>query len=73
MTFPTQEQLADLKYQYVGKRIKLISMRNDPLPVPAGSIGTCVDVDGAGSPLMNWDNGRRLALIPCVDKFEIVD
>lgn len=73
MTFPTEERLSDLRDRYVGKRIKLISMRNDPLPVPAGSVGTCIGVDDIGSLLMNWDNGRRLSLIPCVDKFEIVD
>ena len=59
----------------VGERIRLISMPEDPDPIPAGSLGTVraihphhrwtqVEVD--------WDNGRRLMLSLPDDVVEIV-
>ncbi len=73
MTSPTPEYILSLKDQYVGKRIKLLAMQDDRVPVEPGSVGTCIGVDGAGSLLMDWDNGRRLSLIPCVDRFEVIN
>jgi len=58
--------------EYIGKRIELISMPYDPNPVPAGTVGTCYDVDGLGHLLMHWDNGRTLSLIPGIDTWRIV-
>lgn len=54
------------------KRIKLINMPDDPNPVPAGSEGTCVGVDGLGQLLMVWDCGRSLSLIPGIDEYAIL-
>lgn len=56
--------------KYIGKRLRLIDMPDDPNPVPAGTEGTCVDVDGMGNLIMKWDNGRTLNLIQGVDSFE---
>jgi hypothetical protein len=59
----------------IGDRIRLISMPEDPDPIPVGSIGTVraihlhkdwtqVEVD--------WDNGRRLMLTLPDDCIEII-
>ena len=44
-------------------------MNGDPKPVPPGTRGTVVDVDGIGQLVMKWDNGRTLSLVPGVDQF----
>jgi hypothetical protein len=59
-----------------GDRVRLISMADDPDPIPAGATGTVarvyphsdwtqVDVD--------WDNGRSLMLSIPPDAVEVVD
>ena len=55
-------------------RIRLISMPNDPDPVPAGSTGTVESVtSGSLSQIwVNWDNGRSLAMIPGIDIFQLI-
>ena len=57
-----------------GDRIRLLSMPDDPDPIPAGSTGTVVSVTtGTFAQLeVEWDNGRSLALIPGVDQYEII-
>jgi len=55
-----------------GTRILLHEMLEDPQPVEPGTKGTVVYVDDAGSIHMKWDNGRGLALIPGVDRFEVI-
>ena len=60
----------------VGNRIKLISMSDDPDPIPAGSEGVVVEVTEGplGQIEVRWDNSSRsLALIPGVDMYEIVE
>lgn len=55
----------------VGDRIELISMQ-DKDAVPAGSTGTVrmlCDTPGFEQIVVDWDNGRGLAIIPGVDRF----
>ena len=53
----------------VGSRIVLDQMGDDPRPVPSGMKGTVVSVDDIGTVHCNFDNGRRLGLIPGEDSF----
>ena len=52
-----------------GTRIKLISMGDDPRPIPSGMKGTVDVVDDMGTVHCTFDNGRRLGLIPSEDIF----
>ena len=54
----------------IGKRIRLIQMKDDPFPVENGTYGTIVNY---GSNVINveWDNGRTLGVIIDLDEFEI--
>jgi len=56
----------------VGKRVKLIEMREDPSPIAPGTMGTIAHV-GGGVINVNWDNGRKLGLVEGVDEYEIID
>lgn len=55
-----------------GDRIELVSMTNDPDPIPAGSRGTVVLTPGwfqdAWQVTVSWDNGRALNLVVPPDK-----
>jgi len=58
-----------------GDRIRLIEMSDDPDPIPAGSEGVVVAVtEGPLAQIeVRWIGIKRsLALIPGVDRFEIV-
>lgn len=60
-------------HDLIGKRIKLISMRGDYDPIEPGTEGTIKYIDDAGTIHVNWDNGRRLGVIPNFDKYEILN
>lgn len=54
-----------------GTKIKLISMYNEP-QMPTGLIGTVEFIDDVQQIHIKWENGSSLALIPAIDKFEIL-
>jgi hypothetical protein len=59
-----------------GDRIRLISMPDDPDPIPAGSTGTIESVTEGplGQVHVKWDDsGRTLSLVPGVDRFEVIE
>ena len=56
-----------------GKRVRLIKMNDDPDPIEPGTEGTIDNVDGIGTLHVNWDNGRRLGLVPDQDIYTILN
>ena len=59
-----------------GDRIRLLSMPDDPDPIPAGSTGTIESVTEGplGQVHVKWDDsGRTLSLVPGVDRFEVIE
>ena len=69
----SKEKLDFIKNKYpIGTRVKLDYM-DDPYAVPSGTLGTINYIDDEGQIGVLWDDGRNLALIYGVDKFEVVD
>ena len=59
-----------------GDRIRLVSMPQDPDPIPVGSLGTVVAVyhhRDWSQVEVDWDNGRSLMLSMPEDSIEIVE
>ena len=56
----------------VESRIILHSMGDDPRPIAPGTKGTVRIVDDMGTVHCNFDNGRRLGLIPGEDSFSVI-
>jgi len=55
----------------VGTRIELLSMVDDPDPIPVGTQG--IVKGGNGAQLwVTWDNGRNLSLVIGVDRWKRV-
>lgn len=55
-----------------GTRIELLRMADEPFPVRSGTRGTVVACDDGGNVLMEWDDGRTLALRPDIDRFRVL-
>lgn len=63
-------QAARYKVTYpAGTRVMLLHMGDDPRPIPDNTRGTVVCVDDIGTVHCNFDNGRRLGLVPGEDSF----
>jgi hypothetical protein len=71
MTFPTDAELQRRRTLYVGKRIRLIRMKDETSMAP-GLEGVVDHVDDGGTLHMHWDNNRSLGLIVGVDEFEVL-
>ncbi len=68
--FTSREIVEKVKRMYpAGTRLVLDYMGNDPHPIPPGTKGTVVHVDDIGTIHCNFDNGRRLGLVPGEDSF----
>lgn len=59
-------------HPFVGKRVKCIEMKDEPNPIPNGTIGTIRHI-GGGIMNVKWDNGRDIGLIEDLDSYEFVD
>lgn len=71
---PSRELVEIIKKRYpVGTRIELDCMGDDPHPIASGTRGTVRVVDDIGTVHCDFDNGRRLGLIPGEDSFHIVE
>lgn len=55
-----------------GTRIELDYMGDDPRPIEPGTKGTVRIVDDMGTVHCDFDNGRRLGLVPSEDSFHII-
>ena len=70
MFYVDKELVKRLKEEYPnGTRIVLDYMGDDPRPIAPGTKGTVISVDDMGTVHCNFDNGRRLGLIPGEDSF----
>lgn len=68
-----RDYLKYLKEKYpAGTRIQIDSMGNDPRPIESGTMGTVRCVDDMGTIHCNFDNGRRMGIIPGEDFFHVV-
>ncbi len=73
MELPDRYEVERLRKLYpTGTRIRLISMAEEPYPLPSGSIGEVEMVDDGGNIHMKWECGRGLSLIAGVDIFEVI-
>lgn len=70
--FMSEREVQRIKERYPkGSRIVLDCMGDDPRPIPPGTKGTVRHVDDIGTVHCDFDNGRRLGLIPGEDSFHI--
>ena len=71
--FVDQYLVQRMKEEYpAGTRIVLDFMGDDPRPIPPGTKGTVRIVDDMGTVHCDFDNGRRLGLIPGEDSFSVI-
>ncbi|MBE1299760.1 MAG: DUF4314 domain-containing protein [Alteromonadaceae bacterium] len=69
---PSRVQVLAWRERYTGVTIRLLAMPGDPDPIPSGTLGKVVDVDDAGSLIVQWEINRSLNVIVGTDKFEVV-
>lgn len=70
--FMRKELVQHIKEKYpAGTRIVLDHMGDDPRPIPPGTRGIVRIVDDIGTVHCDFENGRRLGLIPGEDSFHI--
>ena len=73
MVIISKKELDRLRRQYpVGTRIELLQM-DDPQAPPAGTTGTVVGIDDAGSLLVDWDTGSHLNVIYGIDSVRKIE
>lgn len=73
-SYPSSQLVDMFKRRYpAGTRIELDFMGDDPRPIAPGTRGTVRVVDDMGTVHCDFDNGRRLGLIPGEDSFHIIE
>lgn len=50
-----------------GTVIECLQMRDDPCPIPGGTLGTVKHIDDAGHIHASWETGSSLSVVPGVD------
>ena len=74
MRFPTKQEVETLRKRYPpGTKVRLISMEDDPRPIPPGTEGVVKWVDDAGTVHTDWQNGSGLGFIPGKDIVEVIE
>ena len=63
------EEVAMLRTKYPEGASVVVYSMNDPRPIAPGTRGTVRVVDDMGTIHCDFENGRRLGLIPGVDEF----
>ena len=72
MNMISGEEVESLRERYPpGSRVLLRGMTDDPFPIPPGTAGTLNFIDDLAQFHISWDNGRSLAVIYGVDRFDI--
>jgi hypothetical protein len=72
MRFPNDKELKELREHYpAGARVELVEM-DDPQAPPAGTKGTVIGVDDAGSIMVRWDNGSSLNVAYGADRCRLL-
>ena len=72
MPMISREELESLRERYPpGSRVILHSMADDPDPIPPGTTGRLDFIDDAAGFHVQWNNGRYLAAIYGVDRFDV--
>jgi hypothetical protein len=69
---PTQEQIEQLKRQYLNKRVRLDYTGDPYTDLKPGAEGQVWDIDALGQLQIKWDSGSTLAMIPGVDKVSVI-
>ena len=72
-TYREQDLVRRMKEQYLpGTRIEVDYMGDDPRPIAPGTKGMVRIVDDMGTVHCDFDNGRRMGLIPGEDSFHAI-
>lgn len=72
--YPDREEVNRVKNEFPrGARVEMVSMGEDPHPIPAGTKGTVDWVDDIATVHVSWDNGRMLGAAWRVDKIRRID
>jgi len=61
------------KDNLIGKRVRIIRLEDPYTKLRSGEEGKISYIDDMGSIFVDWDSGSKLALLPDIDEYEILD